>query len=166
MKSNLRIKTLGLVLALMAGNASAAIVLNELTTYYYDQSFASEVSLTVSFDNTTYQSGYHEFEKTKIMQFCVLAFPGCSTGYSTTSLAFSVSNDEVTIENLYISSGTPSGLLEADLSYLTNDGSLIGPYVRHDLSVATVVPIPSGVWLFSSALVGLLGAKRNRLAAN
>lgn len=106
-----------------------------------------------------------------------LGYANSGNGYAANSFGQAVNTgaNDVSIDNLYeagITGSVGAGLASLTLNNLSSgwytvfvsgaNGSLLGSAV--DVSVAAV-PVPGAVWLFGSALVGLVGASRRKLHA-
>lgn len=106
-----------------------------------------------------------------------LGYANSGNGYASNSFgqAVNAGANDVSIDNLYESGITGSvgaGFASLTLNNLASgwytifvggaNGTLAGSAI--DVSVSSV-PVPGAVWLFGSALVGLVGASRRKLTA-
>jgi hypothetical protein len=97
-------------------------------------------------------------------------FAGCQTGDGYSQFLSDETSHYVgfqyygTIYDLYLNNQSASSdFIEFDSRYIANFTT--SPAVGSALVKATVVPIPSAVWLFGSGLLGLLGIARRKMRA-
>lgn len=111
-----------------------------------------------------------------------LGYANSGNSYAANSFGQAVKSgaNDVSIDNLYesgIAGSVGAGLASLTLNNLASgwytlfvsgaNGALTGSAIDVSVSAASVaaVPVPGAVWLFGSALVGLVGTSRRKLSA-